>query len=209
MSEVLPRLFRRLGFIRFIFPKPIRRRMAGRLIQDLPSRQFLLRELLPALAADGRRRMLFVGAQSYNVPFYKSCADHEIAVWSIDLDPLSAKYGAPAGHFVGDIRQVHTLVGELCFDVIMFNGIFGFGVNTAEDASAAIESIAKVAEPGALFIVGWNPGLTDGQEMAAIKPHVQATALAHIPSGAEFPPVGRLQRHPHRYELFTLTSAVR
>ena len=205
MADLLRRLFRRLGFIRFIFPKPIRKHIAARLIQDLPSRQYLLQTLLPALAAAGCQRMLFVGAQAYNLPFYRRCADFHMDIWSIDFDPLSAKYGAPAGHFVGDIREVDKLVGPLRFDVIMFNGIFGFGVNKAEAALAALRSMAKTAEPEALFIVGWNPGLTNDQEMAAIRPHVMPASLADLPV-IEFPRVGRLQRHPHRYEVFKFSA---
>ena len=190
-----------------LFRLPLGERWLYQAIEALPSRMYLQDVLIPALAADSRRRMLFVGVQSYNLPLYPACADRNIAVWSVDYDPASARYGAPQGHFVGDVKQIAVLAPTLKFDAIVFNGILGFGVNTAPDAVAALDAMKTVAEPDAVLIVGWNPGRTDGQEIAALRPRLTPTPLGALPSEIEFPPHGRLQRGPHRYEIFKFSRA--
>lgn len=172
-------------------------------IGRLPSRVFLKDRVIPELAAAGRKRLLFVGTRSYNRPAYEKCLAVGIEAWSVDLDPAAAAYGAPAGHFVGNVCDIGGLVGERSFDAIIFNGVLGWGLNAADEAVRALEAMAKVA-PGGLLFVGWNPGLTDGSEMAAMRPMLKRAAIGAVPQEIEFPPRGSAQRYPHRYELFTL-----
>lgn len=183
--------------------RPFRHRAIAR----LPSRRFIIETLIPALATAGCQRMLLVGVQSYNVPLYEACARAGITVWSIDYDPASSAYAAPAGHFVGDIRKVDALVQALCFEVILFNGVLGFGINTASAALDALTAMAKVAAPAALLVVGWNPGRTDNAEIEALRPRLRPVSLPDIPAPVEFAPRGRAQRDPHRYEIFTFGGA--
>ncbi len=181
---------------------PLGERWLYRAIEALPSRQYMQNAMIPAIAVEGRRRMLFVGVQSYNLPFYSLCAESNIGVWSVDYDAASAAYGAPQGHFIGDVKQIAVLAPTLKFDVIVFNGILGFGVNTAADAVAALESMKHVVEPNAILIVGRNPGRTDGQEIEALRARLTPSSLGALASEIEFPPQGRFQRGPHRYEIF-------
>lgn len=184
--------------------KRLIRGFKDRRILRLPSRIFLETTVIPALAAAGRRRMLSVGTRSYNRALYQRCRAEGIAVWSIDLDPAAAVYGAPAGHFVGSICDVDKLAAGQAFDAIIFNGVLGWGVNTPEDALTALAAIGKVATTDALMFIGWNPGKTDGAEVAAIRARLTPLALGAIPQEIEFPPLGAAQRFPHRYELFSL-----
>ncbi len=172
-------------------------------IGRLPSRIFLKTTVIPALAVSGRRRMLFVGTRSYNRPVYRRCVAEGLSVWSIDLDPEAGAYGAPDGHLVGNICDIERLAAELTFDVIMFNGVLGWGLNSASEAALALRAMAKVVAPGGFLLIGWNPGLTDGAEIAAMRPGLKRAALGPIPEEIEFPPRGAAQRYPHRYELFT------
>ncbi len=151
--------------------------------------------------------MLLVGVQSYNLPLYEASARAGITVWSIDYDPASSAYAAPAGHFVGDIREVDALVKELRFDVILFNGVLGFGINTASAALEALAAMTKIAAPGALLVVGWNPGRTDNAEIEALRPRLTPMSLPGILAPVEFGPRGRAQRDPHRYEIFAFGGA--
>lgn len=180
----------------------LRRHVRDPRIVKLPSRRYLHEILLPALAADGRGRMLFVGVQSYNLPFYRHCTARGMKVCSIDPDPAGLRYGAPDGHYVGIIQDIAALADGRTFDVIVFNGVLGFGVNSAADALAALAAMARVAEPGAILVIGWNPGRTDGQEIAAMRPRLTAVSLGDVPQSTAYPPLGRPQRDPHLYEIF-------
>lgn len=202
IGDVLRWLRDKLFVVRFLFPKPIRKRMAAVVIRNLPSRRYMLDVLVPAVAASGRTRMLFVGAASYNEPFYRACAARGINVWSLDFDPAAAAYGAPQGHFVGDIRQAPALVAGRTFDIVIFNGILGFGIDNRADAIAAIEAMAGVAEKGAPLVIGWNPGMTSDEDMAAVRARLVPGSLAHAPADIAFPKRGRVQKFTHRYETF-------
>jgi hypothetical protein len=125
-------------------------------------------------------------------------------VWSVDLDPAAAAFPAPAGHFVGGISDIDKLAPGKSFDVVIYNGVLGWGVNTAEDAIASLDAIRAVTTPGALLFIGWNPGKTDGAEIAALRPRLKRVTVGKIPAEIEFPPRGGAQRFPHRYELFEL-----
>ena len=184
--------------------KKLIRGVRDRAIERLPSRIFLARTVVPALAADQRRRMLAVGTRSYVRPFYQACTEAGIAVWSIDLDPAAAEHGAPAGHMIGNICDIESLAAGKTFDVILFNGVLGWGLDDADEAVRALEAMKKVAEPGAVILVGWNPGRTSGAEVRAVQQRLGRTVLGSIPAEIVFAPAGRAQRHPHRYELFTL-----
>lgn len=187
------------------FLKKMVRAYKDRAIGRLPSRIFLEMIAIPAFAAAGKRRMLFVGTRSYNGALYRRCLAEGITVWSIDLDPLAAPHGAPAGHFVGNICDIERLADGKTFDVIICNGVLGWGLDDPAEAVRAFGAMQKVAAPSALILVGWNPGRTSGAEVAAIQPLLTRTALGPIPREIEFPPLGRAQRHPHRYELFALS----
>jgi hypothetical protein len=202
IGDVLRWLRDKLFVVRFLFPKPIRKHMAAVVICNLPSRRFMLDILVPAIAASGRTRMLFVGAAAYNQPFYRACAARGINVWSLDFDPAAAAYGAPQGHFVGDIRQAPTLVAGRTFDIVVFNGILGFGINNRADALAAVDAMAAVAEKGAPLVIGWNPGKTAEEDMAAVRARLAPGALAQAPVDIAFPKRGRVQKFTHRYEIF-------
>jgi hypothetical protein len=184
--------------------KRLIRGFKDRRLLRLPSRIFLETQVIPALAAAGRRRLLSVGTRSYNRLLYQRCLAEGFTVWSVDLDPAAAAYGAPHGHFVGSICDVDKLAAGHAFDAIIFNGVLGWGVNTPDDAVSALAAIKKVASPDALIVVGWNPGKTDGAEVAAIRARLVPLALGAVPQEIEFPPLGAAQRYPHRYELFTL-----
>lgn len=203
IGQVICRLKDRLFFVAHFVRTFIRKIVRDRAIEGLPSRTYLQTVLLPDLAAAGCQRMLFVGVRSYNLAFYRHCEALKIAVWIIDSDPTAAEYGAPNGHFIGDVRQICALTAGLTFDVIIFNGILGFGINTAQDAIAAFDAMAKVAEPNSLILIGWNPGLTEGREIAALRPRLKPALLGSVSADIEFPAHGRTQRYPHRYEIFT------
>ena len=85
--------------------------------------------------------------------------------------------------------------------------MLGFGINTVPAALDALAAMAKIAAPEALLIIGWNPGRTDNAEMEALRPHLMPKPLPKIPVPVEFPPEGRAQRDPHRYEIFTFRGA--
>src|SRR4051812_4925459 len=103
-AEAMYRLKDRLRLVTHLLPQPLRKRLfslvTAAAIARLPSRRYLRSHLLPALAEVGCRRLLFVGAQSYNRSFFKDSEARGVAVWSVDSTPAAALWGSPRGHFV-------------------------------------------------------------------------------------------------------------
>lgn len=203
-------LKRRFRFARHLLPARLRKKVLSDLsiaaIARLPSRLYLHTDIIPALAATGARRMLFVGCQPYNQPAYDTCAALGISVWSIDFDPAAAPHGAPQGHFTGDVRAIRRLAPDLVFDSILFNGIIGFGINGSAAAREVMHAFADVATAHCLLVAGWNPGITDGGEILAFRTGLESVALGAVPAVKEFPPAPPVQPTPHRYECFRLAG---
>lgn len=200
----------RLKFLRSVIPAPVRKRIysffAVRTIARLPSRVYMTKTLVPALAAAGVRKLLVIGTQSYNRPLYRACKAAGMAVYSIDFDPAAAAYGAPDGHFVGDVRDVDQLAVGHRFDGFSFNGVIGFGINTPDEVDTTLSSFQAIAAPGAVLSVGWNPGIGD-DAAAAVRSRLTPMSLGDISHAVEFPAFGAAQPTPHRYETFRLTPA--
>ena len=47
------------------------------------------------------------------------------------------------------------------FDVVLCNGVFGFGVDTPAAQTRAWEAMAAVLKPGGLLLLGWNTDRID------------------------------------------------
>jgi hypothetical protein len=209
-AEGFYRVKDRLRFLRGLVPQAWRKALfaavVNRAIARLPSRTYIADTIVPALGRAGCRKMLFVGAQSYNRALYRLCAEHGLSVRSIDRDPQAARFGAPEGHYVGDIRDVARLAPGAAFDCVIFNGVLGFGIDTAADADAVIDALAAVSASGAWLVVGWNPGRTDDGEILAFRRRLAPATLPGLDHACEFPVHGRVQPYPHRYETFRLHS---
>ena len=204
--DVIVSMKNAFSFFRVLVPKRLRKEVylffLNRSIEKLPAREFLNQRLVSALAEAGMTRLLFVGTRPYNRSFYRECEAKGLRVWSVDIDSASARWGAPAGHMIGDVRQLDKLAGKLRFDAIIFNGMFGFGINSVEDATQTIRGLIRTLEPNGVLIVGWNPGLTpDFLAAGELRQMLSPTKLGAIPASTEFAPVGESQSFPHRYDI--------
>jgi SAM-dependent methyltransferase len=59
-------------------------------------------------------------------------------------------------HIVAPIQDVHLHVPPATFDVVVMNGVYGWGVNDRPALTAALTSIAAVLKPGGKLVLGWN-----------------------------------------------------
>ncbi len=60
--------------------------------------------------------------------------------------------------FTSDIGNIGSIVGVEVFDVVVISGVFGYGVNTDEQFSRAIESLNDIIRDEGILVVGWNVG---------------------------------------------------
>lgn len=144
-------------------PWSARRRWLARRITTLATgrvisadRSLLEQRILPAYAArPERQRLLFVGCDSgtrhYPRLFDRSATEFH----TIDIDPARRRYGA-ARHLSAALQDIATHFAPGSLDVIICNGVYGFGLNDRASFAAAMRAChASLCEGGELLL-GWN-----------------------------------------------------
>lgn len=157
-----------------------------------PDRVVLTGTLLPALACPGK--MLWIGCQTYTVPYYATLESRGGTCWTLDLDPVSAQWGREGRHVTGSLTEAGHLFAPDAFDLILCNGVFGWGVDSPEDRRAALDAMATILKAGGRLLMGWNNHKTDDPvplAAPAFRPDHDAGVPAHI----------AVAKSTHRYDL--------
>jgi len=110
--------------------------------------------ILPYFAKDIRfQKILFVGCAAYTRWYEKFFAMKEY--WTIDYKKIKRKYGSP-NHITDNITHVEKYFQPDYFDVIIMNGVIGYGLNHSIDIEAAIDACFMTLDRGGIFVLGWN-----------------------------------------------------
>lgn len=177
------------------------RRALGRQARiDTPDRRLLEDVILPHYGArDDVRCVLFVGTHWYTVhyPQYFPAA----RFLTLDIDPRQARHGSPGGHLVASVTEVDRHLSARCVDLVVLNGVFGWGLDRREDAEQALQAIHAVLRDDGELVVGWN-------DVPSRRPFPFGELRAL--SGYEkvvFPPLGRAVvlsggDNAHRFEFY-------
>ena len=102
-----------------------------------PARTVLENIIIPYYASHANTsRLLFVGCDWYTKhyrKYFKKCE-----YWTIDSDPQKKRYGAK-NHIVDLLENLDQHFDEEYFDVIICNGVLGFGLNQLKPAEKAFQ----------------------------------------------------------------------
>jgi len=136
-------------------------RWCGRLLGFKPrhrarDRRVLDEQILPRLAAEDRfRRVLFVGCDWYteHVEDLFLARGREYA--TIEIDPARAGHGARR-HFVGSLSAVADHFPEDSLDLIICNGVIGWGLNEPLEIERSLRACAAALAPGGVLLLGWD-----------------------------------------------------
>lgn len=159
-SRALPR--RAVGRIRReLFQEPtlaVRTRhrlgLAARLRS--PARRTFEQQVLSELAADRRfARILFVGCEWYTRHYGdKLFAGREF--WTIEADEERSRLYGGSLRIADRLENAGRHFPAEHFDLIICNGVFGWGIDTRESAEQAFGTCFDLLRPGGLFVLGWN-----------------------------------------------------
>ena len=123
-----------------------------------PNRDFLEESVfgyLNELAAESDHdiKTLFVGLDKHNwhYPRLLRCQFH-----SLDIEARKAVYGQPDRHWTGCATRMAEHYGPNAFDVVVANGLVGYGINSASDFRRLMTQCEQVLKPGGLFVLGYN-----------------------------------------------------
>ncbi|WP_438352349.1 methyltransferase domain-containing protein [Microbacterium sp. CJ88] len=170
----------------------------GRWRLATPDRIALEDVIVPGmLARDDVRRVLDIGVAWYTRSYPKLFAG--VDYWTVDYDPASEKIASRQHHTVS-ATQLDTVFDAGMFDLIVCNGVVGWGLNKPEDVATGVNAMATVLRPGGWLVLGWND--MEGRRVAGLD-----ALLAERFERAVFPPVGADHLIPdtpyaHRFDFF-------
>jgi len=118
-------------------------------------RRHLDRELIPVIGRRGGK-VLFIGCRKYTKHCPRLLAARGLECWTIDIDPIAARWGAPERHVIGDILDEPNHWPASSFDTIILNGVFGFGLNSERDQDAALRACRLLLAKDGWLVLGWN-----------------------------------------------------
>jgi SAM-dependent methyltransferase len=127
---------------------------------NLPDRRILESVIIPYFAKlDEFDKILFVGCDWYTKPYQKYFRKKDY--WTIEIQPEKRKYGAKK-HIVDAIENLSNYFVDGYFDLIIFTGVFGHGLNSRDATEEAFNQCFKCLRPGGVLVFGWNdiPELT-------------------------------------------------
>ena len=118
-------------------------------------RAILESELVGYAADPALRALLFVGCEWYT-RHYETLFDPDRARFrTIDIDPGRARHGA-TGHVVAPLQEVAAHLAAASVDVIVCNGVYGFGIYERAELARAFAASREVLRPGGAMLLGWN-----------------------------------------------------
>jgi SAM-dependent methyltransferase len=122
---------------------------------DTADRRWLEQVLLPHYAPrTDVATVLLVGTRWYT-RHYPSLLPRQRCI-SIDIAPSASSHGSPGGHIVDDVRHVEHHLAPASVDLVLFNGVFGWGLDDAVALDQAVGALAHVLRPRGELVFGWN-----------------------------------------------------
>lgn len=119
------------------------------------ARQVFENEVLFAVSHVLRpRRILAVGVARYT-RFYEKLFPGAVFE-TVDIDPANAAWGSTQRHYVGGIADLPAQSGSVGYDVVLFNGVYGWGVNSSEELAASMDAVASLLLDDGVMVFGWN-----------------------------------------------------
>ena len=167
-------------------------------IRHSDDRMLLETSILPAYACDpGTSRILFCGCASYTQHYEALFAGREY--WTIDAAPRHRHHGSKR-HVVDSLQRLASHFPEEYFDLILCNGVLGWGLNTVEEADAVVSACYRTLRPDGGFLLGWNdvwPRNRVSPDRIPALSRFQQTGLGNHPARLRLP-----SSHRHVFDFY-------
>jgi hypothetical protein len=100
------------------------------------------------------KTVLFVGCDSYTAHYQRRYfAAHNY--WTIDPDATRRRFGAKQ-HVIARLETLGQYFPTGFFDLIICNGVYGWGLNSVEDCDAAMSQCHSCLADAGHMLLGWN-----------------------------------------------------
>ncbi len=119
-----------------------------------PDRALLEQKILPFFAADADyQSVLFVGCEWYTRQYNGIFKERDY--YTMEMDGALAPYGADQ-HIIDKIENIQNHFKTNQLDLVLCNGVYGWGLNAQADIEKAFHGIYESLRPGGIFMLGWN-----------------------------------------------------
>jgi len=119
-----------------------------------PDRETLEQVILPAYAGrDDIQTVLFVGCDYYTRHYEQMFAAK--AYSTIDPDRWKHRFGARSHRVIG-MEQIDAHFAPGSLDLVVCNGVFGWGLNERVDVERAFDNCFACLRAGGHLVLGWN-----------------------------------------------------
>jgi hypothetical protein len=117
-------------------------------------RTLLEKEILPYFSRSERyQKILFVGCSAYTRSYEQIFSPKEY--WTIDYKHIKRKYGS-GKHVVDSVVNLGQHFSKDYFDLIIMNGVIGFGLNQPSAIENALDACFQRLAVGGVLVLGWN-----------------------------------------------------
>lgn len=100
------------------------------------------------------RKLLFIGVEEYTSWYHRLFVPSVFE--SIDADERKSRFGSPWRHVTASCADLLSHWEREYFDVVVFNGVYGWGVDDRETLERALAQIRSVLKKGGLLVFGFN-----------------------------------------------------
>jgi hypothetical protein len=98
-------------------------------------------------------KILFVGSDWYTKPYNRYFKNKEY--WTIEINPNRKKFGSKR-HVVDSLLNLSQHFAPGNFDLIVYNGVFGHGIDSKEATEISFQQCFQCLRPGGMLVFGWN-----------------------------------------------------
>lgn len=138
-----------------VLSRTVRRSLGLHAAMDTADRVVLEQCIFPHYRRrDDVKQMLFVGTRWYTRHYPALLGGKRFI--TIDVDRRAARHGSPQGHITASAAEVRQHFGAGSLDLVMFNGVFGWGLDRLDEMEQSIAGFHEVLRPGGELVVGWN-----------------------------------------------------
>lgn len=162
-----------------------------------PDRIWMEQAILPAISKGDFSSVLFVGCAPYTWHYEKVFKKTSILYLTTDREPRSRIWGAKK-HFECRIKDIGKHIEKDCIDLLLLNGIFGYGLDTVDEMNESLKSIYHILKkPDGILLIGWDIGVTeDPLGLFAVKSLFQHMPVLGLPARKTF------EQSRHVYDFF-------
>lgn len=161
-------------------------------------RETLEQVILPAYAArDDVKTVLFVGCAWYTRHYESLLPGRSYS--TIDPDPWKRRFGS-SRHIVAGLETLDAHIAPGSLDLIVCNGVFGWGLDERVDCERAFAACFDALRPKGELVIGWNDNAAHKPlELSSLTSLARFEPLSFAPLGASQYLANAHNRHTYNF----------